>query len=247
MKYKLIGLFFILQTLILFACRNQTSPLASETDISKKNQNVQDTIQSICIWNGTPVRKTPDRKAKWLTSLNTGEVVLYYGERKIDSADNNRPYLYVQLSDGLKGWAPAYGIIQNAAVAVVKAETPIYKRPDLLTITDVILTPMNIVAISKTQNEWYEIITEKREHGGWIHKEKVSFNPEDIALAALANKSIDYSKPEKAYVSIQNFLKNNPYPTSLFVNYLKGMASKSKQDMEEDDAENKNQDYHNNH
>ncbi|NIT57775.1 MAG: SH3 domain-containing protein, partial [Aliifodinibius sp.] len=145
-------LLMFLPFLLLTSC-NQDSETTSKTEsVAEKaltSKTKLDTLSCVCIWDKVPLRAEPRRDGKWLSSLSLGETVQWFGETAIDSSDKNREYLRIQLSDGKTGWASSYGLVKDSEVGAVKEATFLYRRPDLLTITDEKLESMDMVAVDE--------------------------------------------------------------------------------------------------
>ena len=137
-------------------------------------------------------------------------------------------YLNIELSDGTVAWAAEFGLIINAKTGVIKDKVPIYKRPDLLTISDEEFSPMDILAITEENDDWLKVTGEKKKLKGWIKKSYVSINEEDIAFALIAKRALAAKDDKPLLDKIQNILDNNPYPTSIFVETLNKIAQEEK-------------------
>ena len=217
--------FTFLIAIFLISCSGNKSEETSDVIIEEKQETA-------CIWNGVPVRKTPDVKTKnWISSISLGETVTYLGETAIDSADKNREYLKIELSDGKTGWAPSYGLIIGGKPAAIKEEVPIYKRPDLLTLSEKSFQTMDIIVIKEVKDEWAEVVGEKKKLGGWIKRDAITEVKEDIAFAILAKKELE-KKEGFTVESLTDFIDNSPYSNSVFMNHLKEMIVEMEQEME---------------
>jgi hypothetical protein len=183
----------------------------------------------VCVVEGTPVRSTPARSGKVISTLSLGETVESMQNSQTDAADKNREYLQVRLSDGKEGWAPAYGLLTNAIVGATKEQAIIYKRPDVLTMTPDKFMPLDIVALGEEKDDWIQAVGEQRKKNGWIKKEFVTVTKEDVALAALAIKKFAEKDGKSLPEKIQDLLANSPYPNSFFMEKLRGMAASSMQ------------------
>jgi hypothetical protein len=190
---------------------------------SQKNEVAAPPAQNaiVCVWDGVPVRETPEKNGKFLSSLNLGEVITDLNELKIDASDKNREYVKVRLSDGKEGWALTYGLIKNAFVAVVKTNVTMCKRPDLLTITAVTLKPMDFVAVSNTIDDWIEITSDQKKKTGWIKKDAITTSKEDITMSILINKSLTVKDGKSIIEKYKSLIAASPFPNSIFTNLLK--------------------------
>lgn len=114
------------------------------------------------------------------------------------------------MSDGTVGWAISNLIVLNAQTAAIMDEAVIYKRPDLLTITDKKFDKMEMVAIKDTSDDWIEVVGNQNKKTGWIKSKMVTENPEDVAVAILARKKI-YKNNDIDTRKIEEFISTLPY------------------------------------
>jgi hypothetical protein len=185
-------------------------------------------IQSVCIYDNIALRKEPRKviKGNWLSSVSLGETVIWLGEIKVDSSDNNREYVKIELSDSTIGWASSWGIIVDAEIGAIRNSTPIYNRPDFVTITDRSFELMDIVAITDSKDDWIKVIGERRGQKGWINKkgwikkENVTKDKKDITVAILANKELKKEDNIPYLGKIKSIIKTSPYPESYFIQKL---------------------------
>lgn len=196
--------------------KTETKEEKTEVKVEKKD--------AVTIRDGLSVRAEPNKDGKWLSRLSLGEKVVYLGESKVDSTDKQKyEYHYVELSDGSKVWAYAYGLLIDAKPAVVIDETPIYQRPDLVTKSDKDLDIMEFVAVVGEKDEWVEIVSAGKKKKGWIKKENVVENDQDVAVSIMAYKSLKNDKGEIEIANIPAFIEEIPYSDSRFIDYLQNM------------------------
>ncbi len=176
---------------------------------------------AVCIYDGTALKQDPSKNGKWLASIALGEVVKDLGDSKIDTSDKNRSYIKVQLSDGKTGWANGYGLVLHAKLGAVKEDTVIHKRPDLVTGTDQKVDFMGIVAISQEKGEWVEFTGENHKKTGWIHKDAVTYDPSELAVAVLATKKLRPKDPKDREAAMKKFVDTCPYPDTTFAKKLR--------------------------
>ncbi|UCH15223.1 MAG: hypothetical protein JSV22_04450, partial [Bacteroidales bacterium] len=185
-------------------------------------------VQGVCIWDGIAIREEPSRNSELMSTLNLGESFYYLNKSATDSSHKNQKYLNIELSDGSIAWAAEFGLIIDAKTGVVKEKVPIYKRPDLLTISNQEFSPMDILAVTEESDDWLKVTGEKKKLKGWIKKSFVSLNEEDIAFALIAKRELDSRDDKSLLDKIQNILENNPYPGSMFVETLNKIAQEEK-------------------
>ncbi len=209
-------------SMVLFSCGSETTK-KTETKEEKEEVKVEKK-GAVTIRNGLSVRAEPNKDGKWLSRLSLGEKVVYLGKSKVDSTEKqNYEYHYVELSDGSKVWAYAYGLLIDAKPAVVIDETPIYKRPDLVTKSDEDVEVMEFVAIVGEKDEWIEIVSAGKKKKGWIKKENVVKNDQDVAVSIMAYKSLKNKEGEIELEKIPAFIEEIPYSDSRFIDYLQNM------------------------
>ncbi|MBN1597062.1 MAG: hypothetical protein JW894_02105 [Bacteroidales bacterium] len=211
--------FIIIISIILFtiSCK-QTGRNAEDAAAIAKTST--EPVKAVCIIQGVPIREEPRKDGKWISSMELGETVSYLGESVSDTSEKVRTFYRVELSDGNKVWARSYGILIDAGPAAVIENSPIYKRPDLVTKTDQDFFISEFVAIVDTKDEWIKVVGAGKRKSGWIMKNAVTTEPEDIAISTLAyNKVIDkYGniKVEK----LSEFLDDIPYKEARLAKYF---------------------------
>lgn len=174
----------------------------------------------VCIWDGLIIRETPLKNGKLLSTMSLGETVLDLDSSSTDPTDKKREYYKVRLSDGKEGWTPSYGAIKNAFPAVFKTSASLYKRPDLLTITETRFSPMEFIAITGSMEDWVEVTSEQKKKCGWVKKDAITISREDIATAILINKKLLSDSGLLTIDKIKALITDAPYPGSIFVGLL---------------------------
>jgi hypothetical protein len=226
MNYKIFNhytlLTCIIVTSLIISCKSERQ---KESESSKDTKSAtKENVPGVCIWDGMAIREKPSGNSSVFSTLSLGESFLYLNEDATDSAYKNQKYLNIKLSDGSVGWTAGFGLVLDARTGVVKSKVPIYKRPDLLTISNQEFSPMDIIAITEKNDDWFKVTGEKKKLEGWIKMSYISINEEDIAFALIVKRKLavkdDKTLPEK----IQNILDNNPYPNSIFVETLSQIA-----------------------
>lgn len=193
---------FLLVSIILVSCKTDTEPEAQ----SKDTEPVEKVI-AVCIRNGVPIREEPHKDGKWVSSMKLGETAIYLGETITDSANKNREYYKVELSDGTVQWARSYGIVLNAKPAAIITDAPVYLRPELVTKTDKSVKHFGFLVILKEKGDWVEIIGAEKRNRGWIKKDVLSTKSEDVAIATLAHKEILDKDGNVLIEKVPDFLK----------------------------------------
>jgi hypothetical protein len=152
--------------------------------------------------------------------MSLGETVIDLDSLSTDINDKKREYYKVRLSDGKEGWTPSYGAIKNAYAAVFKTNASLYKRPDLLTITETRFVPMEFVAITNSMEDWIEVTSEQKKKCGWVKKDAITTTREDIATAILINKKLSTDDGLSNSDKIKTLITDAPYPGSIFIGIL---------------------------
>ncbi len=222
-----------LMSIVFVSCKPRSDAENSNTGAVVQEEfsylsKIEPGCDAVCIWDQTVVRSEPSReKGRWLAALSLGETVVWLGESAVDSSDQNLEYHKIQLSDGKVGWALAYSLVRGAKSGAITQRAYIHQRPDLLTVTDAIFEPMDMVAISRIEGDWYEAIGNQRKKSGWIHKGGVSFAQADVAAAILATKAFRESNPEKRQQMLSIIVENPALSNSVFLAGIRAMLSPS--------------------
>lgn len=197
-----------------------------QSAVNLQNQNTGGQPQNlstkgiVCIWDGLIIRETPLKNGKILSTMSLGETVFDLDSSSTDANDKKREYYKVRLSDGKEGWTPSYGAIKNASPAVFKTNASLYKRPDLLTITETRFAPMEFVAITSSMEDWIEVTSEQKKKSGWVKKDAITKAREDIATAVLINKKFLSADGLSNTDKIKTLITDAPYPGSVFISLL---------------------------
>lgn len=178
---------------------------------------------AVCLYDGLAVRASAAKGGKYLSSLALGETVRWTGDTDKDEA--GREYLKVELSDGKTGWALALGLVNNAKIGALKDDTVIYKRPDLVTATTQKIPFMAIVAITQQKDNWFEVVGEGRRALGWVRKEAVAQEKEDVTVAILATKKLKEKDGLDQAKKIEAIASTSPNPNSFFIQKLRERAA----------------------
>ena len=190
------------------------------TERSEQEDTTAKELSAVCIWEGSTLRDAPSKQAKWLASISLGETLTMLGDTAIDSTDKNREFYNIRLSDGKQGWVQAYLLAIDAKPAAFIQKAVIHKRPDLLTGTDNAFETMEMVAVLNEQDDWLEVIGNKRKKSGWIKNENVTFNDKDVAVAILATKAFSEKDQERKDEKIKEILDNSALSGSVFIEEL---------------------------
>jgi hypothetical protein len=212
---------------IIIECDNST-PKESVQAVSDDHQ-----IIGVSIWDRISSRSEPRRASSSATLLSLGESFSYLDTFAIDSSYNNTKFLKARLSDSSIVWVYGFASVLNAKPAVITSDVPLYMRPDLLTITDKSIDAMEITAVIEEWDNWIKVVSEKKEKVGWIKKDFITYNTIDLAFALIAKRKLEEEDPEKRIGNLEDLLKNNPYPSSIFVPELQERLDTEKEILRE--------------
>ncbi len=176
--------------------------------------------QGVCIVENTSLRTEPSTKGKWSSSLALGETVKLESGPIKDEADPKVEYIKVKLSDGTKGYASTWCIVRGAYVGVIQETSKIYKRPDLLAESNQQYEIMNIVAVEEEKDSWIRVTGEGRSKSGWIQKESIRKDKEDVVTAVLLRKALRGKGNNIPREEMEAIVSNLPYQDSYFVNHV---------------------------
>lgn len=214
-KYKFT--YLALSAALFFSC-GQSGETESETTEETVDVPVS---QSVCLWNNVSVRETAAADSKYLTALSIGEHVRFLDSVAVDESSSKKyEYVYIELSDGTKGWTRSDFIMRDITLSAVLRETKIYKRPDLLTASDKSFQPMDLVVVQERQNEWLSV-KGKIKGGtwftdGWIPESMITISENDLLTAQLVYKANEIEDGKKRSVELKNILNNPDLAQSYF-------------------------------
>jgi len=179
-------------------------------------------IPSVCVWGEGVLRSEPTLKSSVVSNMALGEKVIWLGGSSTDTV-KNITFLNIKLSDGTTGWASKSLLATDAFPAVCVNKESIYRRPDLVTETKAIFEPMEILAITKTADDWIEVVGEKNNKAGWIHAKNVSKTDTDVAVALLGKKAMAEKELEKKIEKLEAILNNAAFSNAVFKKDLEEM------------------------
>jgi len=142
-----------------------------------------------------------------------------------DKDETGREYVKVELSDGKTGWASASGIATGAQIGALKDDTTTYKRPDLVTASSQKVPFMTIVAVIQQKDAWFQVVGESKKPLGWVRKDAVTLDKEDVTVAILATKKLREKDGLDQAKKLEAIVKVSPNPTSFFIQKLRERAS----------------------
>lgn len=218
----------IITSMLLFTCTGKKT-----TGESKKSatEETTDSIPAVSTYdysvNGLPVLEDYNNSKSILTFVKVGESVIFLGKTATDTV-SKKEYDKIELSDGKIGWSRADYIIKNAVPGAIINATPVYERPDILTKSArKSYDNIDVVAVVDEKDDWYNVVGRNNLNSGWVMKDNISENKEDVAMAILARKEIFDSKGNIMDDKINDFINNAPYPGSKIVSILRDKLIKS--------------------
>lgn len=181
-----------------------------------ENKKVDYSKQAVCILDKASIREEPSKKAKWLSSLAVGETMTFEGEPVEDKDDPKTKYLKVNLSDGTSGYVNTYTVITGAYVGVISKAAPLYKRPDLLSVSERRFEMMDIIAVQEESEGFCLVVGENRSKSGWIEKGSFKDSKEDVVTAVMLRKALKGREKTITSGEIHEIVNNLPYPSNYF-------------------------------
>ena len=212
MFQKVFILILVVTSFLLYSCKNEEEPqnVGSRAYANKR-------VATVCIVDEASLRNGPSAKADWISSIALGERITWLGISEIDSTKETREYYKVELSDSSTGWTTAYALELRADPAVIVQRASIFRRPDLITVTDAEFEPMNFVALLETDTDWLKVVGENRRKKGWVKRAAVSLKEEDIAVGVLTSKIIKDKNKEKRMQRLEDLIENPAFINSVFI------------------------------
>ena len=217
MRFSISSVFLVFM-MFLSACEPEPQPEKKKK--KKKMQPEHSPTFAVCIWDGASVRQGPSAEAKWITSLSLGEKLTWLGIEKPDSAKPERYYYKIMLSDSTIGWSSEYVIVEGEP-GVIVSQTPVFKRPDLITMTETQLMPMSFVAVTESEGEWVSIVGNQNKPRGWIKLDAVSLKADDVAIGVIFTKLQGSEDKQEKYQKLQTLINNPVFENSVFIDDLK--------------------------
>jgi len=221
--------FIIIQliVLILVSCNEETEK-AGTTE-----RRAVPEVTGVSVWDRISTKHQPVRNSPTATLLSLGETFLFLDSTAIDSSYKNMKFLKAQLSDSSVVWVYDFASVLHAKTAVITGEVPLYRRPDLMTITEENLEAMEIVAVTEEWDDWVRVVNEKKEREGWIHQEFITYNTVDIAFSLLATRTLKEEEAEVRLTGLEDLLEKNPYPATIFLEEISLRIDREKELMRE--------------
>jgi hypothetical protein len=180
-------------------------------------------IPAICMWNELSVREEPLDKAKYITTIYLGEEVEYLDETKVDEeSSKKREYIKVRLSDRTEGWVQSNLMAINVDGYAVVKTAKIYKRPDVLTVSDKSIPAKLFVVVEEQQDGFYKIKGKPFDETwfveGWVSEDDLTAVQTDVDFAKMYTRAMSIADESKRNAEIEKITKMELFETSVFVN-----------------------------
>jgi hypothetical protein len=217
---KITFCFYAAFVLMTFAgCSTQSVSDQTATSGNPATPATEGRPVSIVIWNEVGVRATPEEKGKYVTSVYLGELLQLPGDTASEvSGSKLNHYHKVVLSDGKSGWVRDEFIAVDVYPAAVIKESPIYKRPDLVAISDKVLMPMDFAVAKKSSGEWTEVKAKKAGDkwytSGYVKTNTLSFAPIDVQFVTLRRRVAEETKADLKQILETQLADENIFSTS---------------------------------
>jgi hypothetical protein len=221
--------FFVCCVTLVISCQKTADQEQVNSGSPPKN------IPSVCIWDNAWVLTMPSYKSSKFTTLSLGEKVSWQGITVTDSANNNREFLRIILQDSTEGWVRSTNIVTNAVPAAITDTVCLYERPDLVTIKEETLDPMDIIAVVREQHNWLEIMGNRGESKGWIQNKNLTYNNVDLAVALQYSRIKHIKNGQEMKEKIYEIIENIAFENSLFMIKLRRIVVdivRKEQDLE---------------
>jgi len=199
---------------------NDSTAVNTEEEVAEEAPAEE--VNAVCIWSSTTIKKTPEPKGKYVTTIKLGEVVTTFGETVTDSSTSRaREYVKVKFSDGTEGWAQKNLMAIDAKAYVVKGKTKMYKRPDILTATKKEFDRMQFLVNTEEQEGWVKVKAKRKQDSwfseGWVKTNHLSDNQVDVTVAILTQRAMSISDKDKKIEALNEIKDNADFAASIFL------------------------------
>jgi len=233
-----LGLLLMMFAMFLYSCgnggeteeNNQTEGIEDIDDLEDLDTPANDYEMNketpiICMWSKVTVRNAPTAKGKWVTSIYLGESATYLAVTEKDTTvKKGKEYAKIELIDGTTGWVDVRYMAIDAIPYVVKGNSKLYKRPDILTATKKEYEKMQFVVVIEGKDEWVKVKGKRAKDSwfseGWMKANHLSNNQLDINVAILAGRALAISKKEKKIEALNEIIDNSDFSGSIFIKDL---------------------------
>ncbi len=226
-----LSLILIAFTVFVFSCgegetkEENTENDSTKVEVNNEDEVVEETVEevnAVCIWSSTTVRKEPKRSGKYITKIKLGEEVTTFNETVTDSSSSTkRDYVKIKFTDETEGWVQKNLMAVDAKSYVVKGQTKIYTRPDILTASKKELDRMQFIVTTEEQEGWAKIKTKRKQDKwfseGWVKTSHLSDNKIDVNVAILVQRAMGISNKENKIEALNEIKDNTDFAASIFI------------------------------
>ena len=109
----------------------------------------------------------------------------------------------------------------DATPQVIKSNTKLYKRPDILTAGTKEFDRMQFVAVIEMQEGWMKVKAKKIGSGwfseGWVKSSNLTSSELDVAVAILAERAMSNAEKNKKIDGLNEIIENSDFSSSQFI------------------------------
>ena len=258
MRLKILKIHFVLPliALFLYTCGEDNTESDAKYDSTKVvtddnfvEDDIKEEVSIICMWGAVSLKETPTSKGKYMTTIYLGEVASTFGEIVTDSSTSKvRDFVKIKLGDGTEGWIQENLMALDANPYVIKSNTKLYKRPDILTAGTKEFDRMQFVAVTEMQEGWMKVKGKKIGAGwfseGWVKSTNLTSTEIDVAVAILSERAMSSSEKDKKIDALNEIIDNTDFSSSQFIIDIEEMIENlSLEETEEDSGTEEDGDY----
>ncbi len=180
----------------------------------------------VSLWNGLALRKTPDKKGKFITQVNIGEEFTTADSVEVSQEDE---YVQIRLKDGTTGYILNRLVMREAIPAAILIDAPIYRRPDELTKTSDTFYAMDVVGYSEMEDDYQWMKVKGRPAGskwfkeGWIKSDYATRDQKNVAIASLVKKALEEKDDQKRLEMLEAIRSNSDFKDAVLMDQLNYM------------------------
>lgn len=176
---------------------------------------------AVCLIEGIALKDAPGPEGEYVGTLNFGEKLTIVEKREVETAKGQKIYYKVELKGGQSGWVKETSIVLAARPAAIAEDAIVYKRPDLITKTTKVFSPLDIVAVVEKQGDFVKVYGKTKDgrkvKGGWIKSDAYTFDDVDVAVAIYVGKANAKSTNEARMAALKEIVDNPDFSNSRFI------------------------------
>lgn len=177
--------------------------------------------EAVCIIDGVAIKDAPAPDGKFVATINFGEKLTIEDKKEVETSKGTKIYYKVSLKGGQEGWLKSANIIVASRPAAIAEEAVVYKRPDLITKSEKVFSPLDIVAVKKLQGDFVEVYGTtkdgKKVKGGWVKLSSITFEDKDVAVALYVAKATKIKNNDARMAAIKEIVENPDFSGSRFM------------------------------